>query len=127
AGRGRGRGGARGRHAAVGVRAAGRPCGGRGTDPDDLARFVPGGARAVNADPILFRDLAYVFVAAVLGGSLAWLARQPLILGYVLGRPPLSPPPPAPPPSATPTLQPFPPLRVAPLMLPPRLPPSLTP
>jgi monovalent cation:H+ antiporter-2, CPA2 family len=39
----------------------------------------------VNADPILFRDLAYVFVAAVLGGSLAWLARQPLILGYVLG------------------------------------------
>src|SRR5262249_39420528 len=36
-------------------------------------------------DPILFRDLAYVFVAAVLGGSLAWLARQPLILGYVLG------------------------------------------
>jgi len=39
----------------------------------------------VNADPVLFRDLAYVFVAAVLGGSLAWLARQPLILGYVLG------------------------------------------
>src|SRR5882724_12875863 len=37
------------------------------------------------ADPILFRDLAYVFVAAVLGGGLAWLARQPLILGYVLG------------------------------------------
>ena len=39
----------------------------------------------MNADPILFRDLAYVFVAAILGGSLAWLARQPLILGYVLG------------------------------------------
>jgi CPA2 family monovalent cation:H+ antiporter-2 len=39
----------------------------------------------VNADPVLFRDLAYVFVAAVLGGSLAWLARQPLILGYVVG------------------------------------------
>ena len=39
----------------------------------------------MNADPVLFRDLAYVFVAAVLGGSLAWLARQPLILGYVLG------------------------------------------
>src|SRR5256886_3910675 len=37
------------------------------------------------ADPILFRDLAYVFVAAVLGGTLAWLARQPLILGYVAG------------------------------------------
>ena len=39
----------------------------------------------MNADPVLFRDLAYVFVAAVLGGSLAWLARQPLILGYVVG------------------------------------------
>src|SRR5262249_51373428 len=37
------------------------------------------------ADPIFFRDLAYVFGAAVLGGMLAWLARQPLILGYVLG------------------------------------------
>src|SRR2546426_946435 len=37
------------------------------------------------ADPILFRDLAYVFVAAMLGGGLAWLARQPLILGYVAG------------------------------------------
>lgn len=34
---------------------------------------------------LIFRDLAYVFVAAVLGGSLAWAARQPLILGYVLG------------------------------------------
>src|SRR5215510_559845 len=36
-------------------------------------------------DPIVFRDLAYVFVAAVLGGVLARLAGQPLILGYVLG------------------------------------------
>ena len=36
-------------------------------------------------DPLVFRDLAYVFTAAVLGGGLAWLARQPLILGYVLG------------------------------------------
>src|SRR2546426_305795 len=36
-------------------------------------------------DPVFFRDLAYVFVAAVLGGSLAWLTRQPLILGYVIG------------------------------------------
>ncbi|HEY7142016.1 MAG TPA: cation:proton antiporter [Methylomirabilota bacterium] len=36
-------------------------------------------------DPLVFRDLAYVFAAAVLGGGLAWLARQPLILGYVLG------------------------------------------
>jgi CPA2 family monovalent cation:H+ antiporter-2 len=36
-------------------------------------------------DPIFFRDLAYVFTAAVLGGSSAYLLRQPLILGYVLG------------------------------------------
>jgi monovalent cation:H+ antiporter-2, CPA2 family len=37
------------------------------------------------ADPVIFRDLAYVFVAAVLGAAVAWLARQPLILGYVAG------------------------------------------
>ena len=36
-------------------------------------------------DPVFFRDLAYVFVAAVLGGALARLAGQPLVLGYVLG------------------------------------------
>src|SRR2546425_1463181 len=36
-------------------------------------------------EPLLFRDLAYVFLAAVVGGALARLARQPLILGYVLG------------------------------------------
>jgi monovalent cation:H+ antiporter-2, CPA2 family len=36
-------------------------------------------------DAAFFRDLAYVFVAAVLGGVLAQLARQPLILGYVVG------------------------------------------
>jgi CPA2 family monovalent cation:H+ antiporter-2 len=35
------------------------------------------------ADPIVFRDLAYVFVAAVVGAILARLAHQPLILGYV--------------------------------------------
>jgi len=28
-------------------------------------------------DPNIFRDLAYVAVAAVLGGAVAWLARQP--------------------------------------------------
>jgi CPA2 family monovalent cation:H+ antiporter-2 len=39
----------------------------------------------VVTEPLVFRDLAYVFAAAVLGGGLAWLARQPLILGYVLG------------------------------------------
>ena len=32
-----------------------------------------------------FRDLAYVFGAAVVGGSVAKATRQPLILGYVLG------------------------------------------
>ena len=37
------------------------------------------------AEVLIFRDLAYVFVAAVLGGALAWRVRQPLILGYVLG------------------------------------------
>lgn len=36
------------------------------------------------ADPIFFRDLAYVLGAAVLGAVLARLARQPLILGYVV-------------------------------------------
>ncbi len=35
-------------------------------------------------DPVFFRDLGYVFVMAVLGAVLARLARQPLILGYVV-------------------------------------------
>ena len=39
----------------------------------------------MSADPVLFRDLAYVFIAAVVGGALAWIARQPLVLGYVVG------------------------------------------
>lgn len=34
---------------------------------------------------LFFQDLAIVFLAAVAGGVLARLARQPLILGYVLG------------------------------------------
>jgi CPA2 family monovalent cation:H+ antiporter-2 len=34
-------------------------------------------------DPVFFRDLAIVLIAAVLGAAGAWLARQPLILGYV--------------------------------------------
>ena len=37
------------------------------------------------SEPGLFRDLAYIFLAAVVGGALARFARQPLILGYVLG------------------------------------------
>src|SRR4051794_11683274 len=36
------------------------------------------------AESSLYRDLAYVFVAAVLGGLIAHRLRQPLILGYVL-------------------------------------------
>jgi monovalent cation:H+ antiporter-2, CPA2 family len=36
-------------------------------------------------EALLFRDLAYVFAAALLGGVLAHAARQPLILGYVVG------------------------------------------
>jgi CPA2 family monovalent cation:H+ antiporter-2 len=36
-------------------------------------------------DPAFFRDLAYVFAAAVVGGTFAWATRQPLILGYVAG------------------------------------------
>src|SRR2546429_7601053 len=35
--------------------------------------------------PGFFRDPAWVTAAAVAGGALAWLARQPLILGYVVG------------------------------------------
>ncbi len=34
--------------------------------------------------PVFFRDLAYVFVAAIAGGLLAWRLRQPVIIGYVL-------------------------------------------
>src|SRR5262245_19780602 len=41
--------------------------------------------RPMTADPVFFRDLAYVFAAAVLGGAAAWAVRQPLILGYVAG------------------------------------------
>ena len=37
------------------------------------------------ADTTFFRDLAYVFGAAVVGGGVAKALRQPLILGYVLG------------------------------------------
>jgi CPA2 family monovalent cation:H+ antiporter-2 len=39
----------------------------------------------MHPDPIFFRDLAIVLAAAVLGASAAWLTRQPLILGYVVG------------------------------------------
>ena len=37
------------------------------------------------SDHALYRDLAYVFIAALLGGVIAKRLRQPLIIGYVLG------------------------------------------
>jgi monovalent cation:H+ antiporter-2, CPA2 family len=36
-------------------------------------------------NPLVFRDLAYIFIAALMGGLLAWRLRLPLILGFVLG------------------------------------------
>jgi CPA2 family monovalent cation:H+ antiporter-2 len=42
-------------------------------------------------NPILFRDLTYIFVAALFGGLLAWRLRLPLILGFVLGGIAISP------------------------------------
>lgn len=45
----------------------------------------------MHPDPLFFRDLATVFLAAVAGGALAWVARQPLVLGYVLGGIAISP------------------------------------
>ncbi|MGB8066023.1 MAG: cation:proton antiporter [Candidatus Sulfotelmatobacter sp.] len=42
-------------------------------------------------NPILFRDLTYIFLAAVMGGLLAWRLRLPLILGFVLGGIAISP------------------------------------
>ena len=39
----------------------------------------------MEANPILFRDLTYIFLAAVFGGLLAWRLKFPLILGFVLG------------------------------------------
>ncbi len=43
------------------------------------------------AEPLFFRDLALVLIAAVLGGALAWLTRQPLVVGYVVGGMAISP------------------------------------
>jgi len=39
----------------------------------------------MEASPVLFRDLTYIFVAAVFGGLVAWRLRLPLILGFILG------------------------------------------
>lgn len=45
----------------------------------------------MHPDSLFFQDLATVFLAAVAGGALAWVARQPLVLGYVLGGIAISP------------------------------------
>jgi monovalent cation:H+ antiporter-2, CPA2 family len=45
----------------------------------------------MDPNPILFRDLTYIFVAAVFGGLLAWRLRLPLIIGFVLGGIAISP------------------------------------
>jgi monovalent cation:H+ antiporter-2, CPA2 family len=39
----------------------------------------------MEASGVLFRDLTYIFLAALAGGLLAWRLRLPLILGFVLG------------------------------------------
>jgi monovalent cation:H+ antiporter-2, CPA2 family len=45
----------------------------------------------METNPILFRDLSYIFLAAVVGGLVAWRLRLPLILGFVLGGIAISP------------------------------------
>jgi CPA2 family monovalent cation:H+ antiporter-2 len=45
----------------------------------------------MQANPVLFRDLTYIFLAALAGGLLAWRLRLPLILGFVLGGMVISP------------------------------------
>src|SRR6202041_484126 len=39
----------------------------------------------MEANPILFRDLTYIFLAAGLGGMVGWRLRLPLILGFIFG------------------------------------------
>src|SRR5271155_1105790 len=39
----------------------------------------------MEADPLLFRDLTFIFLAAVVGGLLARSLKLPLILGFVFG------------------------------------------
>jgi len=39
----------------------------------------------LEANPVLFRDLTYIFLAAVIGGLVAWRLRLPLILGFIVG------------------------------------------
>jgi len=39
----------------------------------------------MEANPVLFRDLTYIFVAAIVGGLVAWRLRLPLLIGFVFG------------------------------------------
>ena len=43
------------------------------------------------AHTAIFKELSYIFIAAILGGALAWRLKQPLILGYVVAGIALSP------------------------------------
>ena len=45
----------------------------------------------MESNPLLFRDLTYIFMAAVIGGMVAWRLRLPLIIGFVLGGIAISP------------------------------------
>src|SRR3984957_16724290 len=45
----------------------------------------------METNALLFRDLTYIFLAAVVGGLAAWKLRLPLILGFVLGGIAISP------------------------------------
>jgi monovalent cation:H+ antiporter-2, CPA2 family len=45
----------------------------------------------MDSNPLLFRDLTYIFMAAVIGGMVAWRLRLPLIIGFVLGGIAISP------------------------------------
>ena len=45
----------------------------------------------MEANPVLFRDLTYIFLAALGGGLLAWRLGLPLILGFVVGGIAISP------------------------------------
>jgi monovalent cation:H+ antiporter-2, CPA2 family len=45
----------------------------------------------LEANPVLFRDLTYIFLAALGGGLVAWRLGLPLILGFVVGGIAISP------------------------------------
>src|ERR1700723_4122126 len=45
----------------------------------------------MDANPVVFRDLTYIFLAACAGGLAAWRLHLPLILGFVLGGIAISP------------------------------------